>query len=275
MLGQSKSVHQAEIDAACELIDFWRYNVHFARRLLAEQPELDQQRLEPAGVPPARRLRAGRHAVQLHLDRRQPADRARADGQRRGLEAVAHPAAVGALPDAPAGGGRAAARRDQHGDRRRPDGLQGRAGPPGPGRHSLHRLDRDLPAPCGAPSGRTSPATAATRGWSARPAARTSSSPTRPPTPTCCQHGAGPRRLRVPGPEVLGGVARLRGALGLGPDGRRLRLGRAVAGHGRRSGRLLPVHGRGDRRQGVRRAMPTRWPGPRRGRRSGCWPAAT
>src|SRR5580693_5318518 len=38
MLGQSKSVYQAEIDAACELIDFWRYNVHFARRLLAEQP---------------------------------------------------------------------------------------------------------------------------------------------------------------------------------------------------------------------------------------------
>jgi 1-pyrroline-5-carboxylate dehydrogenase len=36
--GQSKSVYQAEIDAACELIDFWRFNVHFARRLLAEQP---------------------------------------------------------------------------------------------------------------------------------------------------------------------------------------------------------------------------------------------
>ncbi len=38
VLGQSKSAYQAEIDAACELIDFWRYNVHFARRLLAEQP---------------------------------------------------------------------------------------------------------------------------------------------------------------------------------------------------------------------------------------------
>ena len=38
MLGQSKSVHQAEIDSAAELIDFWRFNVHFARRLLAEQP---------------------------------------------------------------------------------------------------------------------------------------------------------------------------------------------------------------------------------------------
>jgi len=38
ILGQSKSVYQAEIDAACELIDFWRFNVHFARKLLAEQP---------------------------------------------------------------------------------------------------------------------------------------------------------------------------------------------------------------------------------------------
>jgi 1-pyrroline-5-carboxylate dehydrogenase len=39
VLGQSKSVYQAEIDAACELIDFWRYNVGYARQLLAEQPE--------------------------------------------------------------------------------------------------------------------------------------------------------------------------------------------------------------------------------------------
>ncbi|WP_028656935.1 L-glutamate gamma-semialdehyde dehydrogenase [Nocardioides sp. J54] len=38
VLGQSKTAFQAEIDAACELIDFWRYNVHFARQVLAEQP---------------------------------------------------------------------------------------------------------------------------------------------------------------------------------------------------------------------------------------------
>ena len=38
MLGQSKSVQQAEIDAACELIDFLRFNVFYARRILAEQP---------------------------------------------------------------------------------------------------------------------------------------------------------------------------------------------------------------------------------------------
>ncbi len=44
MLGQSKTCFQAEIDAACELADFWRFNVYFARQILAEQP------LSPAGV---------------------------------------------------------------------------------------------------------------------------------------------------------------------------------------------------------------------------------
>ncbi len=38
MLGQSKTCYQAEIDAACELIDFWRFNVAFGRQVLAEQP---------------------------------------------------------------------------------------------------------------------------------------------------------------------------------------------------------------------------------------------
>ena len=38
MLGQSKTCYQAEIDAACELADFWRFNVAFARQILAEQP---------------------------------------------------------------------------------------------------------------------------------------------------------------------------------------------------------------------------------------------
>jgi 1-pyrroline-5-carboxylate dehydrogenase len=38
MLGQSKTAQQAEIDAACELADFWRFNVAFARQILQEQP---------------------------------------------------------------------------------------------------------------------------------------------------------------------------------------------------------------------------------------------
>jgi 1-pyrroline-5-carboxylate dehydrogenase len=41
MLGQSKTAYQAEIDSACELIDFWRLNVHFARQILEQQPPLN------------------------------------------------------------------------------------------------------------------------------------------------------------------------------------------------------------------------------------------
>ena len=44
MLGQSKTVFQAEIDAAAELIDFWRFNVHFAAHLDDDQP------ISPPGV---------------------------------------------------------------------------------------------------------------------------------------------------------------------------------------------------------------------------------
>ncbi len=38
MLNQSKTVFQAEIDSACELIDFWRYNSHYMRQIYTEQP---------------------------------------------------------------------------------------------------------------------------------------------------------------------------------------------------------------------------------------------
>ena len=43
MLGQSKTAHQSEIDAACEMVDFFRFNAHYAERIQAEQP------LSPAG----------------------------------------------------------------------------------------------------------------------------------------------------------------------------------------------------------------------------------
>ena len=38
MLGQSKTAHQAEIDSACELIDFWRFNAKYMERIYEEQP---------------------------------------------------------------------------------------------------------------------------------------------------------------------------------------------------------------------------------------------
>ena len=44
MLGQSKTAYQAEIDAACELIDFWRFNAHYMAELMKDQP------YSPAGM---------------------------------------------------------------------------------------------------------------------------------------------------------------------------------------------------------------------------------
>lgn len=39
LLCQSKTPYQAEIDAACELIDFWRFNVHYASEIYSQQPQ--------------------------------------------------------------------------------------------------------------------------------------------------------------------------------------------------------------------------------------------
>ena len=113
MLGQSKTAHQAEIDAAAEAIDFLRFNVEFMTRIYAGAADLVAGRLEPARVPPARGLRLRGLAVQLHGDRRQPDELGRADGQHRRLEAGGDGDALGVLPDAALPGGRAARRRDQ------------------------------------------------------------------------------------------------------------------------------------------------------------------
>jgi len=62
MLGQSKTVYQAEIDASCELIDFLRFNVSFARGILEQQPisgagvwnRTDHRPLEASSTPSRR-----------------------------------------------------------------------------------------------------------------------------------------------------------------------------------------------------------------------------
>ena len=148
MLGQSKTVQQAEIDSACELADFLRFNVHFARQILAEQPHRARPELwNRMDYRPLEGFVLAITPVQLHRDRRQPAVRAGAAGQRRRVEAVADAAAGRALHHAAVRSGRTAARRDQHGDRRRRRVSEVALPAPGPGRHPLHRLDRDLPAP--------------------------------------------------------------------------------------------------------------------------------
>ena len=113
MLDQSKTVHQAEIDAACELIDFLRFNVEFMLRIYAEQPasspgvwnRMEYRPLEGFvfAVSPFNFTAIGGNLCEL----------ARADGQHRRLEAGLDRRAVGPLRHARAAGGRPARRRDQ------------------------------------------------------------------------------------------------------------------------------------------------------------------
>ena len=273
MLGQSKSAHQAEIDSACELIDFLRFNVHFAHRILADQPTSDRGRLEPQRLPPARGVRPRDHAVQLHRDRRQPADRAGAARQRRRLEAVADPAARRRRDDAGARGGRPAAGRDQPGHRRRRRRQRGRDRPPRAGRHPLHRLDADVPAPVARGrqfDRRLRELPAAGRrdrrqGLRARaPVGRSGDA----------GHRTGSRRVRVSGPEVLGGLAGLHPAVAVGRRrSRRARRGDRVAALRRRQ-RLRELRRRGDRPARVHPAQRRARPAARGAERRRCWPAA-
>ena len=75
---------------------------HFAQELLDEQPISDHTMWNQLEYRGARGVRLRGHAVQLHVDRRQPADRAGADGQHRRLEAGVERDVLGALPDAAA-----------------------------------------------------------------------------------------------------------------------------------------------------------------------------
>ena len=218
------------------------------------------RRLEPDGPPAARGLRLRDHPVQLHRDRRQPAHRAGADGQHGDLEAVGHPDPGRPLPDGAARGGRdcrpgvinmlpghgvevsevALAHPDLAGIHfTGSTGLFQRS--VGPGRRE-HRVVQDLPA-----TGRGD----RRQGLRGRPQVRR---PGRDPG------GTDPRRLRVPGPEVLGGVARVRLPVGVEEDGRAVPRRGRHAHHGRRH-RPVQLHGRGDRRPLVRHPAQGHRPG--------------
>src|SRR5712691_4180215 len=208
MLGQSKTVHQAEIDAACETIDFWRYNAYFGDQLLRNQPSNDGtawNRLEYRPLegfifavspfnftsiagnlptapmlmgntvvfkPATQTLLVSHFLVELLLDRGVSGHVARGRAEHRSLPNVSAP-----------------------GWRDRWQGLRRCA-----------RLRRHRRA----------------------------------------THRAGARRLRVPGPEMLGGVARLHPAVDVeGDEDRARRPGRGDP-PGRRRG-LSQLHGRGDR----------------------------
>ena len=209
MLGQSKTVYPGRDRRGLR-----------ADRLLALQPLLHARHLraaagvraralEPRRVPRPRGLRLRGHAVQLHLDRRQPADRAGADGQHRAVEA----GLVGGLhrlaPHEAAAGGRAAARRDQL----RPGlGRPGRR--PGAGRARTSPASTSPARPrssraCGRRSATTSRATSTYPRIVGETGGKDFIFAHASADAGGAGHRPGARRLRVPGPEVLGRLARL------------------------------------------------------------------
>ena len=113
MLGQSKTAHQAEIDSACELIDFLRFNVAFAEEIYGEQlvndrgvwNRLDWRPLEGFvyAITPFNFTAIGGNL----------SDGAGADGQHRAVEAGGVGAALRLVHLPPARGGRPPAGRDQ------------------------------------------------------------------------------------------------------------------------------------------------------------------
>ena len=231
MLGQSKSPFQAEIDAACELIDFWRYNVYYARKVLSEQPEsapgtwnrMEYRPLEGfvlaitpfnftsiAGNLPTAPALLGNVVVW----KPSPTQQLSAHYLMRLLEAAGLPPGVINLVT---GDGQAVS--------------QVALIHPGPRRHPFHRLHRHLPASVahGRREHHAVPELPAAGGRDGRQGLRD-----RAPVGGREQPGrhADPGRVRVPGAEVLRRLPRLPARVGLAPHpGRFHRPGR-VADHG-------------------------------------------
>ena len=184
MLNMSKTPHQAEIDSACELIDFWRFNPHFMQIVYGDQP------LSTPGV--------------LNYMEHRPLD-----GFVLAITPFNFTSIAGNLPTAPALMGNTVVWKPASAavlpayfimqvlaeaglppgvinmvPGRRPGRRTGRPGKHEPGRNSLHGQHEGVFDHLGWKSAPTSASTSLIRELWARPAVRTSSSPMRAPTST-------------------------------------------------------------------------------------------
>ncbi len=184
MLNHSKNPYEAEIDPA-ELVDFRNFNAYFTRQIYEVQP--NQSRARPTGSTSARSRASCSPITPFNFTSiagNLPTAPA-ADRQRGGVEAGAVARPLSATTScSPARGGRPAARRDQPGDRARAKRSHGACSTTPTWPASTSPAPPPPSSTCGSTVGAEHRrSTGTTRGWSARPAARTSSSRTRRPTP--------------------------------------------------------------------------------------------
>ena len=250
MLGQSKTAHQAEIDAACELIDFLRFNVEFMRGSTTEQPisspgvwnRLEYRPLEGfvfavtpfnftaiGGNLPTRAALMGNTVVW------KPASTAAYSALLRHAAARRRPGCPTASSTSSTAPGAAI-------------GDPALASPR-PRRRALHRLDAASSTRCGGRSAtnidryKNYPRIVGETGGKdfilAHPSADVEARRDRDR----------PRRLRVPGPEVLGRVARLRAVEPLAGAARAARRARSPQIRMGDVADFSQLHGRGHRRE--------------------------
>ena len=214
MLGQSKTAFQAEIDAACELIDFWRFNAHYAQELLRRAAA---QRPRRCGTSSTTRPLEGFVYAVTPFNFTSIGGNLPTAPALMGNTVIWKPAstrdAVGVLPDEAARGGRAAAGRDQLRAGRRGDDLERAAR-----RTAISPACTSPAAPasstaCGRRSARTCRSyrvVSAHRRRDRRQGLHRRASVGRS---AGARRRDRARRLRVPGAEVLGGEPRLRAAV--------------------------------------------------------------
>ena len=252
MLGQSKTAYQAEIDTPCELVDFWRFNVAFARQILAQQPissrgvwnRTDYRPLEGfvyaitpfnftaiAGNLPTAPALMGNTVVW----KPSPTQTFAAYLTMQLLEAAGLPPGVINLLT-----GDGIAVSDVALADPRLAGIHF-TGSTGTFQHLWREVGNNIDRY------HTYPRLVGETGGKDFVVAHSSA------RPGCAAHGADSRRVRLPGPEVLGGVAGVHPAVGLAADGRRLPVGHRGAALRRRH-RPVQLRRGGDRRAGVREA---------------------
>ena len=90
MLNQSKTVMQAEIDAACELIDFWRFNPSYMQQIFEQQPGSAHGMWNYVEYRPLEGFVFAVTPFNFTSIAGKPTDQPGDDGQHRGLEARLH-----------------------------------------------------------------------------------------------------------------------------------------------------------------------------------------